>query len=165
MSPRVGFFPDLWFHHLSLCFVDSNAPGAGGASGRWQMTTIRLSPMGPSTCCLLLPWQQRPAIPELIYRARAVRMSLWEGQELLTDPCNSVSNARLLKRAAKITALHRSIESFRCHGHAWHAPEAKPALRGQLCMSSSVPGTGQAEQGSWVGQCHHLLMGPGTRRL
>ncbi|XP_068811525.1 uromodulin isoform X7 [Struthio camelus] len=45
-----------------------NAQGTQRVSEHWQMTTIRLSPMDPSTCWLLPPQKQRPSTPRLIRR-------------------------------------------------------------------------------------------------
>lgn len=127
LAPGAGFSPALWSQHPSLVFVHSNALGTGGANRHWPMTTVRSSPMGQSAC-----WEKRPTIPGMSNRTRRVCMSLWGGQEQLTDPCNSLGNAWLFKSAAKVTALHRSMESFRCHGHAGCALGAKPAHRGWL---------------------------------
>lgn len=125
--------PALWSHLLSLGFVGSNAPDTGGASGRWRMTTIRLSPTGPSTCWLLLPWKQRAIVPELTTRTCRVRMMLLGGQEQFSDPCHCLGNVTLLQRASKITALRRTVELFKYHIHTWHAPEVTPAQGLALC--------------------------------
>jgi len=142
LALRAFFSPALWSHRLSLGSVDSHAPGTGGASGRWGMTTTRLSPTGPSFCWLPLPQEQRPTAPVLTSRTWGVRTSLRGGQEQLMDPRNFLGSARLLRRAAKTTALHRSMGSFRCRGHVRRAPEARPARRDSLCMSGSVPQVG-----------------------
>lgn len=125
--PRVGFSPDLWSQHPSLGFVHSNALGTGGASEHWPMTTVRLPPMGQSTY-----WEKRPTTPGMSKRTARVCMSLWGGQEKLTNPFSSLGNAWLFKSTAKVAALHRRVESFRCHSHAGCAPGAKPARRAWL---------------------------------
>lgn len=108
------------------------------------MTTVRLPPMGQSTY-----WEKRRTTPGMTKRTQRVCMSLWKGQEQLTDPCKSLGSAWLFKSTAKVAALHRSVERgvFQVSQACRVCSRSQTSTQSLALVSSSVPGTGWAEQG------------------